>query len=135
MIEKTIEISGQPVAFKASAAIPRLYRAKFHRDIFKDFAKLEKSSKKKTKSKETDKTEPASQTFDFEPEDLEIFENLAYVMAYHADKSIPTDINDWLDRFDVFSIYQILPQLLELWGLNLSTVVEAKKKLDKLTAR
>ena len=45
MIERTIEVCGRPVAFKASAAIPRIYRAKFKRDIFKDFSKLERSFK------------------------------------------------------------------------------------------
>ena len=42
-IKRTIEIDGQEVAFKASAAIPRIYRLKFHRDIYKDLAALEKS--------------------------------------------------------------------------------------------
>nr|DAG20379.1 MAG TPA: hypothetical protein [Bacteriophage sp.] len=31
-IRKDIEIDGQMVAFKASAAIPRIYRLKFQRD-------------------------------------------------------------------------------------------------------
>lgn len=42
-IRKDIEIDGQMVAFKASAAIPRIYRLKFQRDIYKDLALLEKS--------------------------------------------------------------------------------------------
>ena len=29
MLRKTIEIDGQPVEFKASAAVPRMYRLKF----------------------------------------------------------------------------------------------------------
>lgn len=33
-IRKEIEIDGKMVAFKASAAIPRIYRLKFQRDIF-----------------------------------------------------------------------------------------------------
>ena len=33
---KMIEIDGKQVPFKASAAIPRIYRIKFHRDIYKD---------------------------------------------------------------------------------------------------
>ena len=40
---KTIEIDGQQVSFRASAAIPRIYRLKFHRDIYKDLAVLEKA--------------------------------------------------------------------------------------------
>ena len=34
-VTKTIEVDGKEVQFRASAAIPRLYRNKFHRDIFR----------------------------------------------------------------------------------------------------
>ena len=40
---RTINIDGKDVAFKASAAIPRIYRLKFGRDIYKDMASLETS--------------------------------------------------------------------------------------------
>ena len=33
MIERTINISGKDVLFRSSATVPRLYRAKFKRDI------------------------------------------------------------------------------------------------------
>ena len=42
-IVRKIEIDGQDVLFKASAAIPRIYRLKFQRDIYKDLRVLEKS--------------------------------------------------------------------------------------------
>ena len=116
MIIKEIEISGVKVTFKSSAAVPRLYRAKFQRDVFKDFAKLEKSFKKKTKDGEN-----------IPIEDLELFENLAYIMALAADSSVPADIDEWLDRFDMFSIYEVLPQIIELWGTNMMTDVASKK--------
>ena len=77
MLEKTVNISGTEVRFRSSAAIPRLYRIKFKRDIFKDLSKLEASYKGKTTG---DGEIPI--------EDLEIFENVAYVMAYHADHTI-----------------------------------------------
>ena len=60
---------------------------------------------------------------------LEMFENIAFVMAKHADAAIPDTPEEWLDGFNTFSIYQVLPQLIELWGLNVKTDVEAKKKL------
>lgn len=40
---RNIEIDGKQVPFKASAAIPRIYRMKFLRDIYKDLRALEKS--------------------------------------------------------------------------------------------
>ena len=33
-----------------------------------------------------------------EPDDLEIFENVAYCMAKHVDPSIPGTIDEWLDQ-------------------------------------
>lgn len=43
-LTKTIEIDGQQVTFRASAAIPRIYRNKFHRDIYRDLSALQKST-------------------------------------------------------------------------------------------
>ena len=125
MIEKTIEICGQQVKFRSSATIPRLYRIKFKRDIFKDLTKLEKAYSKKEKEDDED----------LEIDDLEIFENVAYIMAYHADPTIPKTIDEWLDQFDMFSIYQVLPEILELWGANLVTDVEAKKGLAEVSGK
>ena len=66
---------------------------------------------------------------------LEMFENIAYVMAKHADSTIPDTPEEWLDEFNTFSIYQVFPKLIELWGLNVQTDVAAKKKLAQLTDR
>ena len=122
MIERTIEISGKPVQFRSSATVPRLYRAKFKRDIFKDLTKLEKSYSKRTEEGD-----------ELQIDDLEIFENVAYIMAYHADPSIPKTIDEWLDQFEMFSIYQVLPEIIELWGLNVQTQSTAKKNGPELS--
>lgn len=45
MLKKVIKIGDKEVAFRSSATVLRLYRAKFKRDIFKDLAKLESSYK------------------------------------------------------------------------------------------
>lgn len=124
MIKREIEICGKNVPFRSSATIPRLYRAKFKRDIFKDLAKLESSY-----------TGKQSEGAEFQIEDLEIFENVAYIMAYHADNSIPPTIEEWLDQFEMFSIYEVLPQILELWGDNMQTDIAAKKNLAAVSAR
>lgn len=121
---KKIEIDGKEVAFRASAAIPRIYRLKFQRDIYKDLAALEKAI--------GDNSEEVSNLDMFS---LEMFENIAYIMAKHADPSIPDTPEEWLDEFNTFSIYQVLPKIIELWGLNMKTDVEAKKNLMQLTGR
>ena len=66
---------------------------------------------------------------------LEMFENIAYVMAKHADTNIPDTPEEWLDGFNTFSIYQVLPQLIGLWGLNVQTDVSAKKNFVQQIAR
>ena len=116
MQEKTVLVSGKEVRFRSSAAVPRLYRIKIKRDIFKDLSKMETYYKGKTDDGE-----------ELQIEDLEIFENVAYIMAFHADPTIPGTIEEWLDEFEMFSIYQVLPEILELWGANLVTDIESKK--------
>lgn len=126
MVTKTLTIDGKEVKFKASASIPRIYRIKFRRDLFVDLQKLSESVKEKGKNEED---EDSSIPID----DLEMFENIAYTMAKHANpKEVPDDIMDWLDEFNTFSIYKILPAILELWNANEETKSQAKKNLQKV---
>ena len=123
-MKQNIEIDGKQVPFRASAAIPRIYRMKFHRDIYKDLRALEKSIGEGT---------PEESSLDMFS--LEMFENIAYIMAKHADASVPDSPEEWLDGFNTFSIYQVLPKLIELWGLNTQTEALSKKKLVQLTEK
>lgn len=123
-IVRNVEIDGKQVPFKASAAIPRIYRIKFNRDIYKDLRSLEKAVG------EGDENNSNLDLFS-----LEMFENIAFVMAKHADPNIPDTPEEWLDEFNTFSIYQVLPSIIELWGLNVQTDVESKKNFARLTAK
>ena len=113
---KVIEIDGPQVPFTASAAIPRLYRVKYGRDIFKDLMALEKAL-----------NENSEENSGLDVFSLETFENIAYLMAKHADANLPETAEEWLDEFSVFSIYQVLPEIIELWGLNVQTQSVSKK--------
>ena len=123
-IQKNITIDGIDVPFKASATVPRLYRLKFRRDIYQDFAALQKSV-----------GENIEESSALDIESLEVFENIAYIMAKHADAAIPASPDEWLEQFNTFSIYEILPQLIDLWGLNVETQVKSKKNIARLTDR
>ena len=124
-VTKTIEIDGKQVEFKASAAVPRLYRVKFGRDIYRDLRQLETSV--------GDNNEDASNLDMFS---LEMFEDLAWIMAKHANpQEVPDNPEDFLDQFNTFSIYQILPQLIELWGLNVQTQVDSRKNLAAVSGK
>lgn len=118
-IVKSIHAGSQEIEMRASALIPRLYRAKFGRDMITDMRTLKKSYEI---AKEDENTELTIA-------DLTIFENIAWLMAKHADPGIPSDPDEWLDSIDgVLSIYEVLPEILDLWSQNLATTSVPVKK-------
>lgn len=48
-----------------------------------------------------------------------------YLSAHPDEKFASAD--DWLDQFSMFSIYQIMPELSDLWGMNVQTTVPGRK--------
>lgn len=116
-MEKVIKVGDREVAFKATGATLRIYRQMFTRDLLVDIQSLQEAISEAQKKKK-----PLNASI------LEIFENVAYVMARQADSSIPSTPDEWLDGFDMLDIYQVLPQIVELWGVNMQTTSESKKK-------
>ena len=118
-MDKIITIDGKEVKFRATARTPRLYRAIIGRDMIVDLNRLQKKLKKVEAGEEKS----------FDLVDLQIFEDTAYIMARHAVPDMKEQTaDDWLDTFDMFSIYEILPQILELWALNTKQTSTPKKK-------
>lgn len=139
-MKRTITINGMECKFKSSAAIPRIYRLKFGRDIFVDMNKIQKQMKtqeriKAEMKKKCEKEGSAFNEDDFESglpiESLEMFENIAYLMHKHGDGNQPSDIDEWLEQFETFDIYEILPEILEMWGIENQQMSTAKKKNGK----
>lgn len=124
-MEKTILIDGREVRLRASAAIPRLYRIKFHRDIIQDMKLIQQAMDLSQKQAMEDGREFSTIPL----EALELFENVAYLMAKHADKdAVPATVEEWLDTFETFSIYTVFPAIEELWMANVQQLsVPAKK--------
>ena len=115
---KTIKIDDRDVKFRATARTPRLYRALTGRDMISDMNKLKKAFDKRQNEGD-----------DLEITDLQIFEDTAFVMARHADPDMQENTaDDWLDTFDMFSIYEVLPQILDLWAVNTKQTSKDKKK-------
>ena len=110
-ITKTVHLSGVPVTFRASAALPRLYRARFQRDIYRDISSLWDQIIEEGK----------------EP-DTALVEDIAYIMAKHGDpEGTPDSVEEWLERFDTFSVFEMLPHIIEMWHANTATTVTSKK--------
>lgn len=126
-MQKIIEIEeGRSLNFKASAFSPIVYNKLFPgRDFIRDMDSL-----KGTHDEDNDR---------FKMSDYEQFVRIAYTFAYQglAPTPKPTDEQkefikqypdawEWIDSFDTFSIYKILPEIIELWYKNEKTVSEAK---------
>ena len=116
---------------RASALIPRLYRVQFGRDMISDMRQLIKSYNKAVKAWGKDVTEEQRQDAQLSMMDLTIFENVAYMMIKHAGEDVPPTPDEWLDSIDgIFSIYNVMPTILELWGENQKTTSIPKKKKE-----
>ncbi|MBR2854638.1 MAG: hypothetical protein IKE81_09965 [Clostridia bacterium] len=127
-MEKIISVGGKDVRMRASALIPRLYRYKFRRDMIADMRQLEKDFKKATNLPEN-ATEEEIQDAELSILDLTIFENVAWLMIRNAGEDVPDDPDEWLDIIDgVFSVYEVLPQILDMWEANLATTSVPRKK-------
>lgn len=123
-MEKTIVIDGREVRLRASAAIPRLYRIKFRRDILQDMQTIKKAVEKSSRENAQD----GGQMSSIPLEALELFENVSYLMAKHADPAVPSTVEEWLDGFETFSIYTVFPAIEELWMANVQQLSTPVKK-------
>ena len=113
-----VNIDDKKVKFRATARTPRLYRMLIGRDMISDMNKLQKAYERRQKENE-----------DLGIADLQIFEDTAYVMARHANPDMEQKTADeWLDTFNMFSIYEVLPEILKLWAINTKTTSTSKKK-------
>jgi hypothetical protein len=122
MVTRSLLIDGQEVIMKATALTPRLYRIKFGRDMMQDMDKLRAAYNEK-----------ATNGVDMSALDLTIFENLAYIMAKQAETepeapAVPDTPDEWLDQFGMFSLYEILPVMFDLWHVTTQTTSKSKKK-------
>lgn len=128
-MERTVIIDGREVRMRASALIPRLYRFKFGRDMIADLNRLT-SDYKKVMEAQSSEDETEKRNAELSILDLTIFENISWLFCRHADpEHIPETPDEWLDQMDgMFSIYEVLPEVLELWhASNRTTATPAKK--------
>lgn len=129
-MEKIIEIEeGRSLNFKASAFSPIMYNKLFQgRDFLKDMECL------KEKNDEDDQS--------FSMEHYELFVRVAYTFAYQGLAPTPRNTKEqdefrrqypdawiWIDSFGTFSIYEILPEIIDLWYVNEKKVAESKNRV------
>ena len=107
-MDRTITICGVDVPMRANAATPRYYLEKYGRDIFDDMTKVKAGNS-----------------------NLAFMENLAWLMAWQADKTIPPLV-EWLEQFNSpTAVLNASKDIMLTWGANAETMATAKKKEEE----
>ena len=128
-MERTVNIDGREVRLRASAAIPRMYRIRFRRDIIQDMSSIQRAISQARENVTKLNTDENDEVSSLPLDALTMFENIAYLMARHADpEAVPDSVDAWLGGVETFSIYQVMPVIQEMWEENLRTLNEPKKK-------
>lgn len=123
-MEKTISIDGRDLKFKATASTPRVYRQAFGRDIYVDIKSLYAG---------------ISGEAEMSVECLNAFENIAFCLNAQAEgrelkrENIEKEMDEWLEQFEMFSIYHIFPQIMDLWRSETEQTVEPKNQVARPT--
>lgn len=119
------KIFGTDHKLKMSAATPRIYRAKFGKDIIVQmdamYERLSNEGKKKGEEKKDD-------SVSFTPEELEMMENLIFVCNCQAEPEQPEDIFEWLASFEIGAITGTYGTIMKMWEDNLHQTSTSKKK-------
>lgn len=126
---KTVEIDGKEYRMRASALTPRLYRAFFKRDMIRDMQNLlhayNQAITLPEDATEDQKTEANIVVLDY----LEVFENIAWLFCKEGGEKVGNSPEEWLDTIDgMFSIYEAMPAIIDLWAENQETTSVPKNQ-------
>lgn len=157
VMESTVEMmDGTTIGIRANSLTPIFYHEATGRDLFKDIADLQTKILSHIKSEELaelekmkpgdfvgkdEKTKKKTQkAMDaFGAMDVMVFAGVAYTMANqyatsHGEEIAPT-WRDWLDEIPgVFSIYNLITPVFELWAKVNETTSISKKKSGRRSA-
>lgn len=115
-METILKIGEIDVKIKTSADIPRMYRKIFGKDLFLQMIKFETAQAKGE---------------GLDGETIEMFENLAFCFAKHADPEIKEDVVEWLDQFGNMDIFTAIPDIYRAWLTDGKSTSNLKKKSGK----
>ena len=121
-MEKIVKIAGQDVGFKAPASLPVRYYNATGRDLFVDLQTLADG---------TDRIESKLKLGKKKAEDVQfklnknwntmVFYGIAHTMARAYDDSVTPDLEDWIDSFVSFPIFEVFGELKPLLNASLQT--------------
>lgn len=135
-MRKTINIEGTERTVDANALLPRQYRKEFGRDVIVDMKKLLGGIQLSAEALKRARKDPDGMAAELlaDPNalgsmDLSVVENLAWLMLRAGGEDVGDTVEAWLGSLtDTMTVYNIMPDIVELWVSSQSTTSKAKKK-------
>ena len=121
-MEKIIKISGQDVGFKAPASLPVRYYNATGRDLFVDLQTLADGTDRIENKRMIGKKKTEDVQFKLNKNwNTMVFYGIAHTMARAYDDSVTPDLEDWIDSFEAFPIFEVFGELKPLLNASLQT--------------
>ena len=121
-MEKVFKIAGQDVGFKAPASLPVRYYNATGRDLFVDLQTLADGTEQVEAKPKFGKKKPDEPQFKLNKNwNTMVFYGIAHTMARAFDDSVNPNIEDWIDSFESFPIFEIFGELKPLLNASLQT--------------
>lgn len=115
-MEKIVKVDGKEYKMVANAYVPRFYRNTFGSDMILDMQELINAYGQ-------------ADGVNFPPKCLTIFENVAWCFLKMGGEEVGNSADEWLMNLDgLFSVYEVLPQIMELWQANVATTSKPTQK-------
>ena len=135
-MRKKIIIEGKARTLEANALLPRQYRNEFGRDLIVDVKKLLGKVQLTAEALKKARQDPDGLAADLlaDPDaldgmDLSVVENLAWLMLRAGGEDVGDSVEDWLASLqDFMTVYNIMPEIIELWITSQKTTEKPKKK-------
>lgn len=126
---KTVVIDGKEYRMRASALTPRLYRAFFKRDMIRDMQNLLHAYKNVLSLPDDATDEQKDEANLVTLDNLEVFENVAWLFCKEGGEPVGNTPEEWLDTIEgMFSIYEAMPYIIEVWTDNQETTSIPKNR-------
>jgi len=121
-MEKIIKISGQDVGFKAPASLPVRYYNATGRDLFVDLQTLADGTDRIESKRVIGKKKTEDVQFKLNKNwNTMVFYGIAHTMARAYDDSVTPNLEDWIDSFEAFPIFEVFGELKPLLNASLQT--------------
>jgi hypothetical protein len=121
-MEKVLSISGQDVGFKAAASLPVRYYNATGRDLFVDLQTLADGTDTVEAKPKFGKKKPEETQYRLNRDwNTMVLYGIVHTMARAYDEAVTPNLDDWLDTFDAFPIFEVFGELKPLLNASLQT--------------